>query len=183
MFKFLSLLHVTICVDKEKRFEMLEAVDALAQMPRLRHLLFETTPEAELGWTVAACLRRMPVLRRCGRRIDLNQFYYKDCKNMAAYLKVHMDALKEQVAASGPPFQLEEAFFCHTSSYIADPKAVVRMPNLRTLALCLLSWHPSILILLQNVTELSLFAESRPVVMQVLAAVGHQLQKVTFMKV
>ena len=170
---------MTICVDEHR----LEAVEALAQMRHLRHLVFETQPEAELGWMTSACLYHMPLLRRCGRPVDPSRFYYLYSREMAAYLKVHLTALKQH---HGPPLQLEEAFFYHqTTEYYPDyvPIFNLRMPNLSKLALYFSGWHPCVLTVLQNVTELSLYVESRREAKQVLDAVGHQLRKVIFMKV
>jgi hypothetical protein len=175
-------------MDVEEQDEMSNAIDALAQMRRLRHLLFETQPQEALGKTVAACLRRMPLLKRCGRRIDLRHsneyllYYDRDV------LFSHDEALRQQSASGRPPFQLlQEIFFHHfpeepPETQISDD--VLRMPNLRTLVLRLYQWRPKMLHLLRNVTDLSLVsALIRPDALQLFNAVGPQLTKLFLFRV
>lgn len=171
-------------MDEHNKFETLEALDALAQMPQLCHLLFETRPEAELGRTVAACLRRMPLLRRCGRRIDPSQLYkFEVDSDISDFCNSHTDALRQQAASGGSLLQLEEVFFSNSGSDTPLSEAVLRMPNLRTLVLDLGHWNPQLLLLLQNVTELCLLNATRSDAIQLLAAIGPQLGKLTILKV
>jgi len=178
---FASYLQVTICVDAQNKFEALESVEALAQMPHLRHLVFETTPEGELGWMVAACLRRMPLLRRCGRRVDPKKLYeFTENSVVSEFCKVHMDALRQHHGAS---LQLEEVFFWYRGAETPLSEHVLRMPNLRTLALDFDQWSPKLLPLLQNVTDLCLINAPRSEALQLLAAVGPQLRTLATFKV
>lgn len=177
-----------------KKDELQSAVDALAQMPRLRHLLFETSQSkavlgeitaASMEEIVAACLRRMPLLKRCGHRVDLRRcsidflFYNRN------YLESHDLALRQQTAIGGHAFQhLQELIFYNfieTPPKISDD--VLRMPNLRTLVLRFNQWHPRLLHLLKNVTDLSLMIADRAGALQVLTAIGPQLTKVFFLRV
>jgi hypothetical protein len=170
-------------MDVEEQDEMSTAIDALAQMRRLRHLMFATRPREALGDTVAACLRRMPLLKRCGRRVDLSHSNeYHLCYERDVVVS-HDEALRQQSASGGPPFQLlQELFFHHfpeesPETQISDD--VLRMPNLRTLVLRLChQWRPKLLHLLRNVTDLSLVnALKRPSALQLFNAVGPQLTK------
>jgi hypothetical protein len=178
-YKFGSYLHVLIGVGEQD--EMSTAIDALARMRHLRHLLFETRPRAAMGEIVAACLRRMPLLRRCGPRVHLRHSEEYLLSYDGDVFLSHDVALRQQTASGDPPFQLlQELFFHHfpdePPGTISDD--VLRMPNLRTLVLRLLQWRPKMLHLLQNVTDLSLVsALKRADALQLFNAVGPQLTK------
>jgi hypothetical protein len=166
---------------------MSSALDALAQMRRLRHLLFETQPQEALGKTVAACLQRMPLLRRCGRRVDLLHCN----EHFLAYdwevLRSHDKALRQLTTSGEPPFQLlQEIFFHHFPEEPPETQIsehVLRMPNLRTLVLRLHQWRPKLLHLLRNVTDLSLLNAKRPDAIQLFNAVGPQLTQIFLFRV
>jgi hypothetical protein len=120
----------------------------------------------------------MPLLRRCGRPVDLRR-----CEDfLTDDFLIHEEAMRFQSASGSPPLQLEELCFHHSETHISDD--VLRMPNLRNLTLRLLSnWRPGLMNLLQNVTELGLVVSNRDVAMQILTAIGPQLTKVSFLEV
>jgi len=160
---------------------------ALAQMPQLRYLLFSgnfnRTPTMD-EMMVAACLQRMPLLRRCGRPIDaISTLLSAPCECFFEGLDV---ALLHQTEIGGPPFQLEEAIFHDrrtTTQLLPFSDDVLRMPNLRKLALSLYQWRPQLLHLLQNVTDLILKQINRDILGKVLNAVGPQLKRLLFTRV
>jgi hypothetical protein len=133
---------------------------------------------------VAACLQRMPLLRRCGRPIDaLSTSLGSPCECFFEGLDL---ALLHQTEIGGPPFQLEEAIFHDrrtTTQLLPFSDDVLRMPNLRKLALSLYQWRPQLLHLLQNVTDLSLTRFDRDILGKVLSAVGPQLKRLLFTRV
>ena len=121
----------------------------------------------------------MPLLRRCGRPVDLRR-----CEDfLTDDFLIHEEAMRYQSASGGPPLQLEElSFHNFPEPQISDE--TLRMPNLRNLKLRLFSyWRPGLMNLLQNVTELGLVVSNRDVAMQILTAIGPQLTKVSFMQV
>jgi hypothetical protein len=160
---------------------------ALAQMPQLRYLLFrgsvrQTDTMNEM--MVGACLRRMPLLRRCGRPIDALYSYLSS--SFESFFEGLDLALLHRTEIGGPPFQLEEAIFhdhrSHNTTQLQLPFSddVLLMPNLRKLALSIYHWRPQLLHLLQNVTDLSLTRFDRDILGKVLNAVGPQLQRLLF---
>jgi hypothetical protein len=176
-----------VTTDLEMAGDADDVALALAQMPQLRYLLFrgsvrqtDTMDEMMVG----ACLRRMPLLRRCGRPIDA-LFSYLSSSSESFFEGLDV-ALLHQTEIGGPPFQLEEAIFHDrrtTTQLLPFSDDVLRMPNLRKLALSLYQWRPQLLHLLQNVTDLSLTRFDRDILGKVLNAVGPQLKRLLFTRV
>jgi hypothetical protein len=188
-----SYVHVTLNVEQA---ELGVAVDALAQMLSLRHLLLEESPEDEdemvkaalVGETVAACMRRTPLLRRCGHRADVRRCSADFLMYNRNFLDSHYAALHQHSLAIEQhprPVQLEELIFYNYveqwSTGVCDD--VLRMPNLRTLVLRFGKWRPALTLLLQHVTDLSLLFADRKGALQVLDVVGHQLVKLFLFRV